>query len=57
MLDYINKKQKLEIKDHKCKDGGKKTSDIADSLALVGSQGLDKVDTMEIRTKRLISII
>ena len=36
---------------------GKKTSDIADSLALVGSQGLDKVDTMEIRTKRLISII
>ena len=37
--------------------GEKKTSDIADSLALVGSQGLDKVDTMEIRTKRLISII
>jgi len=36
---------------------GKKTSDIADSLTLVGSQGLDKVDTMEIRTKRLISII
>ena len=36
---------------------GKKTSDIADSLALVRSQGLDKVDTMEIRTKRLISII
>ena len=30
---------------------GKKTSDITDSLALVGSQGFGKVDTMEVKTK------
>ena len=30
---------------------GKKTSDKADSLALVESHGIGKVDTMEIRTK------
>ena len=36
---------------------GKKTSDKADSLALVESHGIGKVDTMEIRTKWLITII
>ena len=35
----------------------KKTSDITDSLALVGSQGFGKVDTMEVKTKRLFFII
>ena len=36
----------------------KKTSDLTDNLALVGrSQGFDKVDTIEVRTKRLISNI
>ena len=36
----------------------KKTSDLTDNLALVGrSQGFDKADTIEVRTKRLISNI
>ena len=52
MLDYIRKKKskRYRYRNHKCKDE-KKTSDITDSLALVGSQGFDKVDTMEVRTK------
>ena len=36
---------------------GRKTSDKTDSLALAESHGIGKVDTMEIRTKRLITII
>ena len=51
MLDYIKKSKRQRYRNHKCKDGEKKTSDKADSLALVESHGLDKVDTMEIRTK------
>ena len=50
MLDYIRKKPKRErYRNHKCQDE-KKTSDITASLALVRSQGFDKVDTMEVRT-------
>ena len=36
----------------------KKLSDLTDNLALVGrSQGFDKADTIEVKTKRLISNI
>ena len=49
MLDYIKKAKGrgIGIINARMK---KKTSDITDSLALVGSQGFDKVDTMEVRT-------
>ena len=50
MLDYIKKNERQRYRNHKCKDE-KKTSDITDNLALVGSQGFDKVDTIEVRTK------
>ena len=52
MLEYIYKK-KARGRDIGIINArmGKKTSDKADSLALVESHGIGKVDTMEIRTK------
>ena len=51
MLEYIKKTKGRGIGIIDVRMRKKKTSDIADSLALVGSQGFDKVDTMEVRTK------